>query len=262
MRDAELYLSQHGVPKGLAPLTIRYDKPGAVVLMVPSSSSSSSASSGGGAKKPARAAAEAGRGGGGRGTHVIAAGERLSSRCDLFLQAAPVVTWHNLPNANRPHTVLMIDPDAPAPRLETRRHLPGASGPWLHAMWTNCVDGSTVAVMSGVGTTRGGGSGDVATRTRGEAITTAAAPTTTATSPSTIVPYLGPSPPTGNHRYIFVLFEEGEERDEVRLRGSTSRRERWDFRQFLLDNPHLKPKAVNYFCCSRFASERGGVTSD
>ena len=40
-----------------------------------------------------------------------------------------------------------------------------------------------------------------------------------------------------------------EEVEQVRVRSTC--RKRWDFRQFLIDNPHLKPKAVNYFYCSR-----------
>ena len=103
----------------------------------------------------------------------------------------------------------------------------------MHAVWTDCRGGSSLA--SGA---------------------------------ARVVPYNGPSPPTGSHRYIFVLFEQTsgaggaggagagagrmeneEEVEQVRVRSTC--RKRWDFRQFLIDNPHLKPKAVNYFYCSR-----------
>lgn len=70
MRDAEFYLSQQGVPTGLPPLEIRYSAHGAKEK-----------------------------------THVITAGECLSSRCDSFLQLAPVVRWDNVQDAMRPHAV-------------------------------------------------------------------------------------------------------------------------------------------------------------
>lgn len=87
MRDAELYLSHDpGLPTGLPPLEIRYDR--TKTSHVPSTPGA--------------------RVGAGRGadTHVILAGERLSSHHDGFLQVAPVVHWTNVSDdALRPHTV-------------------------------------------------------------------------------------------------------------------------------------------------------------
>lgn len=149
----------------------------------------------------------------------------------------------------------MIDPDAPAPRTESRRHLPGSAGPWLHAVWTDCRGGSTRGppLTSSPPSPR---PVDTPGREKEEDDGGGAAERSKAA-----VPYNGPSPPAGAHRYILVLFEQtgdggtGTGRNTVversADRSAASSRKRWDFRQFLVDNPHLKPKAVNFFYCSR-----------
>ena len=133
MDDAEIYLETLGIPRGLPTLRVVYEK---------------------------RTLGERE----GKTPRPIAPGERFSSRHDAFLQAAPVVSWRDLdagvdgeerrPRPRpRPHVVVMVDPDAPAPRTAGRRHLPGAAGPWLHALWKDC-DGDTSAAATAPGEAR------------------------------------------------------------------------------------------------------------
>eukprot|EP00951_Prasinocladus_malaysianus_P010661 scaffold78506_cov39-Prasinocladus_malaysianus.AAC.1 len=57
------------------------------------------------------------------------------------------------------------------------------------------------------------------------------------------VGYWPPKPPMGKHRYIFLLYEQGEADVVV---PSTDRKQ-WDVQEFLTANPELKPAAINFF---------------
>lgn len=123
MRDAEIYLSQLGIPTGLPPLQICYDTyehsatTPALASSTPRTTATATTTTTARTSSRADASNVGKRGGGGggegggargsilKGTHVITAGERLSSRHDGFLQAEPVVHWPNVPDANNPHTV-------------------------------------------------------------------------------------------------------------------------------------------------------------
>jgi hypothetical protein len=214
MRDAEVYLETLGIPSGLPPADVLYHLPRAV------------ASPDAVRRGRATVVVEVERAGGRQTADpptafkALTPGERFSSRRDAFLQAAPVVSWRTLPNARARHCVVMVDPDAPAPRSEDRRHLPGARGPWLHALWTDCC---------------GGRAGAAADDFR------------------PLAPYAGPSPPSGDHRYVFIVFEQP---DPIAFAtafpaGGEADRGRWDFAGFLSRNPTLRPKAVNFFVCGR-----------
>ena len=171
----------------------------------------------------------------------VSPGARFSARRDVFLAAPPRVDWSHLRfgggekkeknlDAKRPDavggrrrfTLLMIDPDAPAPRSTRRRHLPGARGPYLHWLVTD-IEGKDVCFFGG----------------------------------AERVSYVGPAPPGGGgaHRYAFVLFEQRDARSVTVPAGletdaPPSKRRRWDIEGFLAANAHLRPKAVSCFYCA------------
>jgi hypothetical protein len=58
--------------------------------------------------------------------------------------------------------------------------------------------------------------------------------------------YIGPGPPKGNHRYIFILFQQNGSAP-VTLPAKSEARRNWDFGAFLSNNPHLVPVALNFY---------------
>jgi hypothetical protein len=172
----------------------------------------------------------------------VSPGARFSARRDAFLAAPPRVerlerlekegggdakkkqkkeTVDEI-NGGARFTLLMIDPDAPAPRSTRRRHLPGARGPYLHWLVTD-IEGKDVCFFGG----------------------------------AERVSYVGPAPPGGGgaHRYAFVLFEQRDARSVAMPAGletdaPPSKRRRWDIEGFLAANAHLRPKAVSCFYCA------------
>lgn len=125
MHDAEIYLSELGIPTGLPPLQICYDTyehsaatparasttPDTTATETTTTTTTGRTSSRADTSDVEKRGGDGGGQGGGargsvlKGTHVITAGERLSSRHDGFLQAEPVVQWPNVTDANEPHTV-------------------------------------------------------------------------------------------------------------------------------------------------------------
>ena len=172
----------------------------------------------------------------------VSPGARFSARRDAFLAAPPRVDRlerlekegggdakkkQNKKTVDEIHggarfTLLMIDPDAPAPRSTRRRNLPGARGPYLHWLVTD-IEGKDVCFFGG----------------------------------AERVSYVGPAPPGGGgaHRYAFVLFEQRDARSVTVPAGletdaPPSKRRRWDIEGFLAANAHLRPKAVSCFYCA------------
>ena len=195
----------------------------------------------------------------------VSPGARFSARRDVFLAAPPRVDWSHLRfgggekkeknlDAKRPDavggrrrfTLLMIDPDAPAPRSTRRRHLPGAWGPYLHWLVTDIEADAFTPFAESETTTRRAKRKQKDETAREE---TRAAPR---------VSYVGPSPPGGGgaHRLAFVLFEQGDERSVtsvppgLAIDAPPSARRRWDIEGFLAANAHLTPKAVSVLYCA------------
>lgn len=189
----------------------------------------------------------------------------FSARRDVYLAAPPRVDWSHLRfgsgeikeknlDAKRPDavggrrrfTLLMIDPDAPAPRSTRRRHLPGAWGPYLHWLVTDIEADAFTPFAESETTTRRAKRKQKDETAREE---TRAAPR---------VSYVGPSPPGGGgaHRLAFVLFEQGDERSVtsvppgLAIDAPPSARRRWDIEGFLAANAHLTPKAVSVLYCA------------
>ena len=203
-------------------------------------------------------------------THIVCVspGARFSARRDVFLAAPPRVDWSHLrfgggekkedakEDAKRPDavggrrrfTLLMIDPDAPAPRSTRRRYLPGAWGPYLHWLVTDIEADAFTPFAESDATTRAGAKRKQKDETAREE-TPLAAPR---------VSYVGPSPPGGGgaHRLAFVLFEQGDERSVtsvppgLAIDAPPSVRRRWDIEGFLAANAHLTPKAVSVLYCA------------
>ena len=182
----------------------------------------------------------------------VSPGARFSARRDVFLAAPPRVDWSHLRfgggeiGGRRRFTLLMIDPDAPAPRSTRRRHLPGAWGPYLHWLVTDIEADAFTPFAESETTTRRAKRKQKDETAREE---TRAAPR---------VSYVGPSPPGGGgaHRLAFVLFEQGDERSVtsvppgLAIDAPPSARRRWDIEGFLAANAHLTPKAVSVLYCA------------
>lgn len=106
-------------------------------------------------------------------------------------------------------TLVAIDPDAPDRDGDDGTRA-GAFGPWLHWLASECEGGMTISGKQHVS-------------------------------------YMGPAPPRGNHRYIFVLFQQ---LGGVKLAGGIQRKQ-WDLEGFVTANRGvLKAAAVNFYYCS------------
>jgi len=64
----------------------------------------------------------------------------------------------------------------------------------------------------------------------------------------TMVEYMGPAPPAGTHRYIFILFQQSDPDAEVAV--PSRERRRWNFPEFLQANRGLVPVAMQYYHCA------------
>lgn len=102
---------------------------------------------------------------------------------------------------------MRAQPDAP--RRATDGSKAGKAGPWLHWLVADCKDGSTASC-----------------------------------SPP-VMPYAPPTPPQGNHRYIFLLFRQSA---KGVVGNPHQKRMQWDLRGFLKRNKdRLGPVAMSYF---------------
>ena len=188
----------------------------------------------------------------------VSPGARFSARRDLCLAAPPRVDWSHLRfgggeiGRRRRFTLLMIDPDAPAPRSTRRRYLPGAWGPYLHWLVTDIEADAFTPFAESETTTRRA----KRKQKQKQKDETAREETTRRAAPR--VSYVGPSPPGGGgaHRLTFVLFEQGDERSVtsvppgLAIDAPPSARRRWDIEGFLAANAHLTPKAVSVLYCA------------
>lgn len=134
-----------------------------------------------------------------------------------FLNREPLVSWGHLtsgPDDDTKYTVAVFDADAQSGVLYKTR------GTFLHALWTDCEGGSNIGC---------------------------AAPGRAMAS------YVPPVPPADQdpHKYIFVLFEQPPDLDEVRfdnrhVNGGQAWRRNNRVKEVIHNNPALKPVAVNY----------------
>lgn len=106
-----------------------------------------------------------------------------------------------------PCTLVALDPDVPVRKKGGTS--PNVMGPWLHWLVADAE-----------------GAADAGTD---------------------IVPYAGPVPAKGNHRLIFVLFQQGEGHLDF---AAGVKRAKWKFDVFLQANPGMKPVAVNFLYTS------------
>mmetsp|Transcript_37970 Transcript_37970/g.97054 ORF Transcript_37970/g.97054 Transcript_37970/m.97054 type:complete len:93 (-) Transcript_37970:76-354(-) len=60
-----------------------------------------------------------------------------------------------------------------------------------------------------------------------------------------VVQHMGPAPPKGKHRYIFVLFKQ--KKGSAAVSVPSLERKKWDFGGFLQANPGLEPVSYNMF---------------
>lgn len=106
-------------------------------------------------------------------------------------------------------TLVYLDPDAPDRDGDDGTRA-GVNGPWLHWLVTECEGGQP-------------------------------------TSGKEHVRHMGPAPPRGTHRYIFVLFQQEK---GVKIPCGIER-QKWDFKAFVEANRGvLRPAALNFFYCN------------
>mmetsp|Transcript_49534 Transcript_49534/g.117557 ORF Transcript_49534/g.117557 Transcript_49534/m.117557 type:complete len:126 (-) Transcript_49534:107-484(-) len=102
------------------------------------------------------------------------------------------------------YTLLLLDPDAPTRKGDGSEA--GSMGPWLHWLVTDAVE----------------------TPEQGKCM----------------VEYMGPAPPRGKHRYIFLLLRQ---LDAAAPKIACLDRPRWDLKTFLSQNPSLTPVSFAMF---------------
>ncbi|XP_024395460.1 protein MOTHER of FT and TFL1 isoform X1 [Physcomitrium patens] len=111
---------------------------------------------------------------------------QVTNGCQLKPSAtaqAPEIQLSDKSGDNNYYTLVMTDPDAPSPSEPSLRE-------WLHWIVTDIP----------------GNSGGSETNTGFSWLSEQA--TSTSSSGRELVPYIGPRPPIGIHRYIFVLFKQ------------------------------------------------------
>ena len=199
MRDAEVYLETLGVPAGLPVLTLAFRGRGVA------------------GRAPQRAAA----------TRFSTPNPR---------RVSPTTS----PRRNRLDRSTSSSRSTPTPprRGRGRRHLPGASGPYLHGLWIRTPRRNPKKK-------RKRGKKDEPSDTE---------------SLRAVVPYRPPAPPraAAEHRYVFLAFEgefdpasRGARPEEAIAASVAKGRARWDAEAFARENAStLKPVAATFFRCA------------
>ncbi|KAI8371037.1 phosphatidylethanolamine-binding protein [Blakeslea trispora] len=131
----------------------------------------------------------------------------------------PLVKFR-VPDASQFYTLVMTDPDAPSA-------INPIYGPWRHWIVTN-IDGEN--------------------------------PEMSIQSPDNqLSPYVGPGPPpnSGDHRYIFLLYQQATRQAFQPMQNERNERRNFDIRTFEKIN-HLELISANFFLCS---AESGDSTN-
>ncbi len=103
---------------------------------------------------------------------------------------------------------MVLDPDAPD--REGDGSNAAKFGPWLHWLLTDCTGGSCASGSEAVG-------------------------------------YNGPTPPKGNHRYVFLLFKQT---GDGGVSVANTDRKAWNVSAFLKQNSGLELVGFQWFYCS------------
>lgn len=179
--DAEEYLVNLGIPRGLPQLEMKYKV-------------------------------------GGWGRKLRVEGSATVVKDPSGLKGAPIIRWEGNKDdrdIKLKYMLLMIDPDLPTRDAASDGAHPGASGPVLHWLGLNCVDGAESCYQA--------------------------------------IPYMAPSPAkgSGRHRYIFVLFQQTKPPPSMEWVSQflqVSTREKWDLAGFLdAMKDCMEPLAINFF---------------